>query len=322
MGGSVALPAPKPALPQYRFPMPWGLFAILILYAGAVVFYIDQAYWESPDYQAVVHFVAALKALGTEEGATCSEEKLREGMNHLLESARLAPQEKGFATRVERLRGRFEERKFKLPEDMKHRAEAVSKHAMMQDESRKAWLVYSQRERGWAPDQLLEGPQNVALWSIPGGVLIIVVWAFQQFSHRRAWQLEHIRHVKDQERELEELGAFRQGLGDGAPAPDEEEADDTIADPPPRARPPTANREAVAKRPASSRDLPGVRPPSSRDLPGVRPPSSRDLPGVARKPPTSSGRPAVARRDTGESARRPTSVAPASVAPPKKRGDS
>lgn len=122
------------------------------------------------------------------------------------------------------------------------------------EQERKAWLVLGQRDRGWAPDQLLRGPERVVLWSIPGSVLIIAFWAYTRFSGRAARDKEHEEDLKKSEEEVERLGDFRRGLG-GRPAPKVEDDADTLAvSPPVRAKPPSAStRPRTTSRPAAKK---------------------------------------------------------------------
>jgi hypothetical protein len=71
---------------------------------------------------------------------------------------------------LEDLRHRFEERKFKLNKEWVNAVEMMSARTLRIEQDRAAYLVVGSRARGWAPDQLLKGPERVVLWSIPGGV--------------------------------------------------------------------------------------------------------------------------------------------------------
>jgi len=266
--------------------VPYGLFIVLGIYGVGVLGYVWATYWRSPEYQAAEHWNAAIQLLGVDEGRKCSQADLERAFDHLAEAARLMPRVRGLPERLERLRWRFEERGFKLSEDRKRRAEAVSAVTQRLEQEGEPWLVVGSRDRGWAPDQLMEGPSKAVWWSIPGGVVILLVWAYLQFSGRAVRQKEHEAHLKAQEAEVKALGAFRKGLK-GAPV-----GEDEVTDP----RGPPAMDEgamaAPANRPVTSSTARSVKVVSTGGRPAVKPPSS---PGrAAVKPATNpSGTPAA-----------------------------
>jgi len=271
--------APKKAPPP-KFPVPWGLFVVLACYALAVVGYVWKTYWESPEYQAAEHYARALSLLGVDDGRKCPPQDLERAFGHVLEASRLIPENKELAQHTERLRWRFDERKLKLNPDLVRKAELVSKAALRVEEERSPWLAVGSRDRGWAPDQLLAGPERVVWWSSPGVVLIIAVWVYGQFGAKRAREREHEENLRKDEAAARALGAWREGLGTaGSDASDEGDA--TLAAPPK----PTRRKTTGAERPASS---PGRRA-VGKSTPGRA--------AVSR----SGSRPAVPRKDEGDS---------------------
>lgn len=255
--------------------MPYGLFVVLAVYALAVYGYIRQTYWESPEYKAALGYAKALLILGVDDGRRCSEAQLNTAFEATLEAARLMPDERQLVDHLENLRHRFEERKFKLSPELVKKVEMMSANTMRIEQERKAWLVVGTRDRGWAPDQLLAGPERVVLWSIPGGVLIIAFWAYTRFSGKAARDKDHEADLKKAEAEVEELGDFRRGLG-SRPAPKVEDDADTLAQSPPvRARPPTSSANKAVARPKTGTGNKAV----------TRPPSLTNRPAVKRRPP-------------------------------------
>ncbi len=266
---------PKKA-PRPKFSVPWGLFVVLAIYALAVVGYVWRTYWQSPEYQAAERYARALELLGVDDGRTCSRAALEEGFGHVLEAARLIPENKFLAQHTERLRWRFDERGFKLKPDDVRKAELVSQAARRVEEERSPWLAVGSRDRGWAPDQLLAAPSRVVWWSLPGAVLILAVWSFGQFNARKVREREHEADLKKAEAEVEALGEWRKGLGtapSGPPTP----VDVPAAAPPiasgrqQSVRPNTSTRSAVT---AKSGERPRV--PSSAGRAAVRPADSDD----------------------------------------------
>ncbi|MDP3505362.1 MAG: hypothetical protein Q8S33_33795 [Myxococcales bacterium] len=277
-------PAAPKKPPPPKFPVPWGLFVVLAVYALAVVGYIWKTYWESPGYQAAEHYARALSLLGVDDGRKSTAKELEAAFGHVLEAARLIPEDKGLAQHTERLRWRFEERGFTLNPDLVRKSELVSKAAQRVEEERSPWLAIGSRDRGWAPDQLLAGPERVVWWSSPGAVLIVAVWVYGQFGAKKAREKEHEENLRKDEAAAKALGAWRDGLGTSA-REDDEEADATIAEaaPPSKPRTTSAGRRAVER--ASS---PG-RPAVSK--------SSSGRPAVSK---STGGRPAVRRKLEGD----------------------
>ncbi len=283
--------------------MPWGLFIVLGVYALCVYGYIYTQYWDSPEYKAAMSYARALSILGVDDGRKCSEAELNRGFELTMEAALLMPDELQLVEHLENLRHRFAERKFKLKQESVNKVEMMSAHTMRIEQEKKAWLVVGSRERGWAPDQLLRGPERVVLWSIPGGVLIIAFWGYTRFSGKTARDKDHEAGLKESEREVEELGDFRRGLGSPgsrpAPQPDEEDDADTMASSPPvRARPPTKSGVPAVARSSAGALKPVTRPPTRAS--GVkavaRPPTSGAGIKAVTRPPSLTSRPAVKKR--------------------------
>ncbi len=296
-------PAKKPA--RQPFPIPWGLGIVLVLYAGLVYGYIWYTYWQAPEYQAAVHYAKAIRLLGVDDGRKCTQQELERALEHVLEAARLMPEEKGFADESERLRWRFEERRFKLSEEFRRRLELVSSRAQRIDQERKAWLVVGSHDKGWAPDQLLAGPERTLWYAIPGGVLIIAFWGYTRFTGRAARERMKEEGLQEEEREIEEMAKYRSGLASAeskvrqilAEAEQEEEAGGatsvqatfepkkkpTVYRPLSQARPAVSRREEAAPD-AEEQPAPRTRPPTGA-RPAVRRPPTGQVP-AARRPPT------------------------------------
>src|SRR6185436_2155019 len=64
------------------FPVPYGLFIVLAVYAGCVVGYVYFTYWSSAPYVAAEHYAAASELLGLDDGRTCSREALTDAYQH------------------------------------------------------------------------------------------------------------------------------------------------------------------------------------------------------------------------------------------------
>ena len=262
--------------------MPYGLFVVLAVYAAAVYGYIWTNYWNSPEYKAALGYARALMILGVDDGRKCSEAQLISAFEATLEAARLMPDERQLVDHLESLRHRFEERKFKLKPELIKKVEMMSANTMRIEQERKAWLVVGSRERGWAPDQLLAGPERVVLWSIPGGVLIIAFWAYTRLSGKALRAREHEANLKKDEAEVEHLGDFRRGLGASRPTPQVEDDADTMADPPPpRPRPKTSTGVKAVARPVSN----PARPPTSAGVKAITRPPALTGPPVKKRPP-------------------------------------
>lgn len=163
-----------------RLKFPWGLVVVLGLYGLAVLGYVWATFWSSPEYNAALQYEQALTLLGPADGRKCSEKDRVRAFEKLLEVARLMPEEIQVAEHLERLRHRFDERAFRLNRELVMKAELVSAQASRVEQDRKPWLVVGLRDRHWGPEEVLKKPQQVVLWSLPGGALIIALWAYSQ----------------------------------------------------------------------------------------------------------------------------------------------
>ena len=205
----MSIAAAKVNTVRQRVPIPWGLFIALGVYALMVCLYVYSTYWNSPGYQAARHWNDAVALLGVDEGRSCSRAQLEQAFIHMLEVGRLVPEERWIHERIEAVRWRFEERKFKLDQDLKMRAEAVSATHERIRQGRQQFLVVGVRDRGWAPEQVLAGPSRAVMWSIPGAVVIGLLWVWWRFGPNRIKAAEHEEQLVKQEAEVKELGAHR-----------------------------------------------------------------------------------------------------------------
>src|SRR4051794_27390212 len=158
--------------------MPYGLFIVLAVYGLCVLGYVYLTYWNSPAYLAAEHFQDAGELLGLDDGRKASQETLTQAYGHYLEAARLMPRVKLLHERTEAMRWRFDERHFKMEKDLAMRAEAVAMLWQRIQQEEDPLLVVGARDRGWQPAQLLEGPGRTFWYSLPGGLVIVVAWAW------------------------------------------------------------------------------------------------------------------------------------------------
>jgi hypothetical protein len=208
------MPLPSDTEPQVSvvrapFPVPYGLFVALGVYALLVLGYTWATYWRSPAYQAAEHFAEATQLLGVDDGRKVDAATLERAAVHFLDAARLAPEVKFLHQRVEAMRFRFDERGFKLPRGYVQQAERLSEIYTQLENERAPLLVVGVRDRGWAPDQLLAGPGKVFLWSLLGAGLVILVWAYLRFSGRAVHTKVHEERLKATEDEVQRLGEYR-----------------------------------------------------------------------------------------------------------------
>jgi hypothetical protein len=209
---------PAAAKPRQRFQVPWGLFIALAVYAGMVAGYIQLTYWSSPEYQAVQHFDRAWEILGPAEGRTASREELVAAYEHLLEAARLAPDVTKLHEQLERLNWRFEERHLSMPDDLRRRADAVAVLWQRIQQERAPILAVGVRNRGWAADQLREGPGQAVIWSLVGVLVILGAWAYLRFGARQVQEVERDKELKQMEAEVRELAGHRADTDPESPA--------------------------------------------------------------------------------------------------------
>ena len=218
---------PPPKRPGQRLPIPWGLFLALALYGGLVAAYLQSAYWDSPEYQAALHYQQAWDLLGPAEGRTATRDELVAAYEHLLEAARMVPQAKRLHEQLERLNWRFEERDLSMPPDLRRRADAVAILWKRIDEANEPLLVVGLADRGWSPDQLRAGPGKVLRWSLIGVLVILGAWVYIRFSARRVRQREHDQEISKIDREVRQLAGFRHDTDEKRVS---EQAEDTVRD--------------------------------------------------------------------------------------------
>lgn len=192
------------------FPFPYGLLIVLAVYALMVLVYVWGTYWNSPEYIAAEHYQQAADLLGLDDGKTASKEVLLSAYGHYLEAARLVPKSTALQKRVEAMRWRMDERGFKLDHDLAMRAEAVAMLWQRIQQQGEPLLVVGARDRGWQPDQLLEGPTRSVLYSLPGAGLLIAIWAWLRFSGRAVREREREAELKKIEAENAAVDAERQ----------------------------------------------------------------------------------------------------------------
>jgi hypothetical protein len=203
---------PPPDAPKKRqpFPVPWGLLIALGIYFLCVTAFTWWRYWSSPEYQAATHYAEAVEILGVDDGRKCAPDQLIEAYEHLLEAGRLMPDVKELHERAERLNWRFEERHIKQPIELRHRAEANANVWLANEQKRAPMLVVGVRDRGWAPDQLIDGPATVFKWSFLGVLVIVIIWAYGNWNAKRIRAREHEADLVQVEREVKELGGQRE----------------------------------------------------------------------------------------------------------------
>lgn len=255
----------KPKLQKIPFSFPWALVVLLGLYAAGVYMYIWVNYYDSPEYKAARSYARALALLGDGDGRRCSEENLNQAFKLTMEAAVLLPENRELIDHLESMRHRFDERHLKLNKEWVNQVEMMSARTLKREQERQNIGVVGVRDKGWHPEQLLEGPERVVMWSIPGAVLIIAFYTYTRFNRRARLAQEHEEQIRAQEKEIQDLGRFRTRIGpDGRPLPQpgEDEATDTVASPPPvKVKPQNilrpagaskSNLKAVKKRPPTN----------------------------------------------------------------------
>ncbi len=206
-------PAPRPdAPPRRRWPIPWALLIALGVYALLVPVYMYFQYWSTPEYEAVEHLDAARQILGTTGGHGIRRAQLEKAYGELLEVARLFGGDEVTLHELEELNARFEEKGWKIPDELQRRAEALGTLARKKAAEEQPVLAVGLRQRGWDPAAIKAGPGH-ALWgALFGALLIALIYASIRFSVHRVHEREHLEEVLRTEKEVAELGVWRQGL--------------------------------------------------------------------------------------------------------------
>lgn len=243
-----------------RFHLPWGLALVLLAYAGAVYGYIRVEYYDSPAYQASLKYARAVALLGEDDGRSCTEAELNRAFELIIEASTLLPDELELVKHLEKLRNRFEDRKFTLNPEWVKQVEMLSSRTMRIEVEKRPWLLIGSRDKGWAPEQLLAGPERTVLWSLPGAAFIILFWVYTRFSAKAARARDRVEKMEASEQELAALGEFRRGMPSARPAPKVEDDADTTRSPPPKHDPSPIVRRTGAK--PAQLTSPSRKPPS------------------------------------------------------------
>ncbi len=212
------VPIVSPPLGKPRLGFPWGLLVALALYGLAVVGYAWATYWRTDDYKAAQSYAAAWQLIGHDEGLKATPEQLTQAYALLLETARMKPEVKDVHDQLERLNWRFEERGLRVPEDLRRSAEAVAVLWLRIQQAQAPILVVGVRDRGWAPDQVVEGPKRLFRWSPIGGFLIVMVWAYGRYNSRRVAEQTKESELQHAEHELAERQRVRERMSRSHPA--------------------------------------------------------------------------------------------------------
>jgi hypothetical protein len=250
-----------PGKKRLPFPIPWGLFVVLGIYALAVVGYIHATYWSTNEYIAAEHVEAGAILLGSDEGKSLDQKKMEEVYAHYLEAARLMPELRWIHEKLQRIRYKMDERGMKLPQDLVMRGEALAILLQRSENEGAPMLVVGARDRGWTAEAVLTGPKTVALWSIPGGILISIFVFFRTWTEHRLRGDEHESDSKKREKELRDLERARTmgSINEDGSYKDTEEKDMLMQERPRPSKAGARSTNAGTKKPAGERPS-GARP--------------------------------------------------------------
>ena len=191
-----------------RLNVPLGLVAVLGAYLLLAIAFLALRYWLSDDYQSARHYREAQQLLGP-SGRPADRASAERAYQHLLEAARLKPEVKTLHDQLESLNARFDERRWKLPPDLKMRAEAVALRWTRLQEEHRPILVVGARDRGWDPESLAVGPGRAILWFGLGFVLLAAVLGYRHYTVVAARRVDREEEAQRREDELEALAAHR-----------------------------------------------------------------------------------------------------------------
>jgi hypothetical protein len=193
-----------------RFPIPWGLFVALGVYALGVWGYVAYTWWSSPEYRAAEENQAAWRVLGRDEGRHCSRRELEDAYRHLLRAAQAMPRLKVLHEDLEHLNWRFDERHWSVPVELRRAADAQgAEWARLEELDHASLIGQSLKEQGWDPESLEAGPGRAVAWSLVGVAVICLVWAYLKWTGRRVRGEQREGYLRQLEREASERGAQR-----------------------------------------------------------------------------------------------------------------
>jgi hypothetical protein len=223
---------------------------VLAIYAALVPVYLYFQYWGTPEYEAAEHLEIASQILGRSGGRGIKRAELTRAYEHLLEVARIFNGDEATLHDLEELNARFEEKRWQLPDELRHRAEALGMLARKNADEDQPIMAVGLRQRGWDPEAIKAGPGH-ALWgALIGAVLISIIYASIRFSVHRVHEQEHVQELLKTEKEVAELGEWRQGLKTkGIEEPKPKPKSNAHSSPPPRAGKEPIRPVNVGKRP-------------------------------------------------------------------------
>ena len=181
---------------KIKWPVPWGLFIMLGVYFGLVSLLTHWEYVRSPEYLASRSLRTAAQLLGSDDGRTVEKDKLLDALAALLEAIRQVPDNPYPYQQVEVVARRLEERKVKVPQEMKRELDVLGGRYRAIQDSRKSFMPIGARDI-WDIDELSTVPGRIAKRSAVGGLIIFVIWLYRALQERKhAIEMELVRQAE------------------------------------------------------------------------------------------------------------------------------
>lgn len=192
-----AAKTPEERARRTKWPIPWGLIAMLGIYFALVSFYTRHQYVNSPEYKASRHLRIAAQILGNDDGRTVEKEKLVEALDSLIQAIAVMPSNTWAQQRIEVVARRLEERKVPIPPDQRKIVDALGlQYRRIQDGRNPDLIVINARDI-WDVDSLQSLPGQIAQRTVIGGLIIFVFWLYKTLQDRKhVLEMELVRQTE------------------------------------------------------------------------------------------------------------------------------
>jgi hypothetical protein len=189
---------------KVKWPIPWGLLAMLAIYFGGVWFYTNWEYKNSPEYNASRHLRIAAQLLGDDDGKTVGKQVLTEAMDHLIAAVKLRPDNTFAWQRVELVRVRMVERKLKLNPEQQQIIDAQGMRYRADQDRKTSFMPIGARDI-WDVEAVTSLPGQVAKRTLFGALIIVVIWIYKTLQDRKHTTSMALERQDERRRDLRDI---------------------------------------------------------------------------------------------------------------------
>jgi hypothetical protein len=189
---------------KHKWPVPWGLLAMLALYFGGVWFYSNWEYRSSPEYNASRHLRIAAQLLGENDGRTADKKVLLEALDNLIAAVKYKPDNIFAQERVQVVERRLLERNVKLDLERRQIVDALAMRYRAAQDRRTSFMPIGARDI-WDVEALTDLPGRVARRTAFGALVIVVVWLYKTLQDRKHMSSLELQRQDERRRDLRDI---------------------------------------------------------------------------------------------------------------------